>query len=86
MGFFNALKRLLPHASHELASEESRQRIRAAWGLDDDESDTAGRGDDHALPAKTTGSSARFSTVPSGRNGCGGSSTDCPVRSRNGTS
>ena len=58
MGFFNALKRLLPHASHELASEESRQRIRAAWGLDDDESDTAGRGDDHALPATKTGSNA----------------------------
>jgi len=56
MGFFNALKRLLPHASHELASEESRQRIRAAWGLDDDESNTVGGGDDHALPSSTTGS------------------------------
>lgn len=29
-----------------------------AWGLDDDESDTAGRGDDHALPSPTTGSNA----------------------------
>jgi len=54
MGFFNALKRLLPHASHAVASEESRQRIRAAWGLDDDETDTAGRGDQHALPSTTT--------------------------------
>jgi|GEM_PF-5935921 len=54
MGFFNALKRLLPHASHAVASEESRQRIRAAWGLDDDETDAAGRGDQHALPSTTT--------------------------------
>ena len=38
MGFFNALKRLLPHASQGDANEEARQRIRAAWGLDDDES------------------------------------------------
>ena len=56
MGFFNALKRLLPNASHARVSEESRQRIRAAWGLDDDESATAGRGDDHALPTPATGS------------------------------
>ncbi|MGO8899891.1 MAG: hypothetical protein ACLQU5_16295 [Isosphaeraceae bacterium] len=58
MGFFNALKRLLPHASHARASEESRQRIRAAWGLDDDESDTAGKGEDHGLPSPPTGSNA----------------------------
>ncbi len=37
MGFFNALKRLLPHTAHEHADEESRQRIRAAWGLDVEE-------------------------------------------------
>ena len=37
MGFFNALKRLLPHAGHTGANEESRQRIRAAWGLEDEE-------------------------------------------------
>ena len=86
MGFFNALKRLLPHASHAVASEESRQRIRAAWGLDDDETDTAGRGDQHALPSTTTtAQTLPFSTVPGGKNGCGGFSTNCPVRSRNGT-
>ncbi len=58
MGFFNALKRLLPHASHARASEESRQRIRTAWGLDDDKPDTEGKGDNHALPSSTTGSNA----------------------------
>ncbi len=58
MGFFNALKHLLPHASHARASDESRQRIRAAWGLDDDASETAGRGDDPALLAPAAGSNA----------------------------
>lgn len=57
MGFFNALKRLLPHASHTRASEESRQRIRAAWGLDD-ESDTTGGGVDHSASPTTTVSNA----------------------------
>lgn len=57
MGFFNALLRLLPHASHTRASEESRQRIRAAWGLDDDEIETALGGEDR-LSTTPTGSSA----------------------------
>jgi hypothetical protein len=58
MGFFSALKRLLPHAWHARASEESRQRIRVAWGLDDDEIDTTGRGEDHSPSTTTTGSNA----------------------------
>ena len=58
MGFFNALKRLLPHASHTRASEESRQRIRAAWGLDDDEINTTGKGVDHSPSPTTTVSNA----------------------------
>ncbi len=45
MGFFNALKRLLPHTSApgEPVSEEARQRIRAAWGLDEEENEGAAR-------------------------------------------
>jgi hypothetical protein len=40
MGFFNALKRVLSHDSHAHATDDSRKRIRAAWGLDDEESPT----------------------------------------------
>ena len=60
MGFFSALKRLLPHASHAEASDESRQRIRAAWGLDDEEvdTDTADRGDDSPPPNAARGTNA----------------------------
>ncbi len=60
MGFFSALKRLLPHAGHAQAGDESRQRIRAAWGLDDDEADTdtANRGDDSRPANASTGTNA----------------------------
>lgn len=57
MGFFKALKRLLPHASHAHATDESRQRIRAAWGLDDDDTTDEGRGADHASAATMTAGS-----------------------------
>ena len=36
MSFFDVMKRLLPHASHATANDETRQRIRAAWGLEDE--------------------------------------------------
>ncbi len=63
MGFFNALKRLLPHASHAGASEESRQRICAAWGLEDDEtgaeteadSDAAGQAEEGPSTVEAAG-------------------------------
>lgn len=58
MVFFNALKRLLPHAAHAPANEEARQRIRSAWGLDDDETVAAHEGDNHSPSTITTGSNA----------------------------
>jgi hypothetical protein len=38
MGFFDALRRVLTHDTHAHVSNETQKRIRAAWGLDDEES------------------------------------------------
>jgi hypothetical protein len=37
MGFFNALRRVLSPTTHEHLPEETKQRIRDAWGLDDED-------------------------------------------------
>jgi YesN/AraC family two-component response regulator len=37
MGFFDALKRVLSHGTHEQATDETKKRIREAWGLGDEE-------------------------------------------------
>jgi hypothetical protein len=57
MGFFDVLKRLLPHASHPHATDESRRRIRAAWGLDDDDTTDEGTGAEHTSAAAMTAGS-----------------------------
>ena len=83
MGFFEALKRVLTHASRADAPDEARQRIRAAWGLEDEEppgrSRPAGQQLSRAAGPRTT-------TGLSGRSGCDGSWTSCPTPSRTGTS
>jgi hypothetical protein len=40
MGFFDALKRVLTHESDSHGDQETRNRIRHAWGLEDDEGET----------------------------------------------
>lgn len=37
MGFFDALRRVLSHEKHGHLSEETKQRIRDAWGLNEEE-------------------------------------------------
>ena len=50
MGFFDALKRVLPHASHAHATDDAQKRIRAAWGLEDEEPSDAESAHKTALP------------------------------------
>lgn len=37
MGFFDALRRVLSHSGHPRNDEETRRKIREAWGLGDEE-------------------------------------------------
>jgi hypothetical protein len=37
MGFFDALRRALTHETHAHVSHDTQKRIRAAWGLDEEE-------------------------------------------------
>jgi hypothetical protein len=44
MGFFDALRRVLTHDRHANVSKETERRIRAAWGLEDEEQPSAAPG------------------------------------------
>ncbi len=57
MGFFDALKRVLTHETHPHATEETRKRIRDAWGLDDEEIPAE-------VEAESTAGSARTGPSP----------------------
>jgi hypothetical protein len=37
MGFFDAMKRVFPHGTRAEAADETKRRIRDAWGLSEDE-------------------------------------------------
>jgi hypothetical protein len=37
MGFFDALKRVLSHGTNEQVSNDTKKKIRKAWGLDEEE-------------------------------------------------
>jgi hypothetical protein len=50
MGFFDALKRVLPHPQHAASAHDAQQRIRAAWGLEDEEPSNAKAGYDPPAP------------------------------------
>jgi hypothetical protein len=58
MGFFDALKRVLTHDTHQHAPEETRKRIRDAWGLDDEEGENQTTPDTQPTPRGETTASA----------------------------
>jgi hypothetical protein len=64
MGFFDALKRVLSHETHPQVSEESRRRIRDAWGLGDEEPE--GETETDAGSARESQSSGSGQTAASG--------------------
>jgi hypothetical protein len=54
MGFFDTLKRVLPHASHAHIEEDAQKRIRSAWGLEEEQS-TSESAHEPDLPAGQLG-------------------------------